>query len=140
MKALFRRALRSLEPDPADEGAAELMRSIRLGECVSVEVKRPRNIQHHRLFFALLNLVFENQEHFKTVDELRFALCIAIGHADPVVTRSGTHMKPRSISFGKMDQAEFNTFFDRAVNFICTEVLPGMDSEALRNEVEEMIR
>ena len=46
---------------------------------------------------------------------------------------------PLSISFAKMDQTEFESFYERAMDFLIAEVLPGIDSADLEREVQEII-
>jgi|TARA_R100001530_G_C4320819_1_gene155709 hypothetical protein len=124
---------------PADPKAEASIAKLKHGECIQVDVRRPRNLKHHMLFFAMLNLVFENQEYFRSVDDLLDALKIAIGHTKTVVLKSGAHKVPLSISFASMGQVAFDDFFDRAANFLVTEVIPGMDKKALLDEVMLMV-
>lgn len=118
------------------------MRSIGHGEVVMVEVKRPRRLKHHRLFFALLSIVWENcdQERYPTVEDLRAAITIAAGHRTRIeLPGNVVGFIPRSIAFHKMDQAEFSAFYDRVCDLIAKHFLPGVTSDQLRAEVEEMI-
>ena len=97
---------------------------------------RPRHGQHHRLFFALLKMVFDNQTECKTMDVLLSVVKLGTGHADVVRTAQGFYFSvPRSISFARMDQDQFNKFFNRAVDFIVADILPGIDKAALTAEV-----
>ena len=43
-------------------------------------------------------------------------------------------LRPRSTSFVEMDLAEFAKFFDDAMEIISTQVIPGMDVNALLAE------
>lgn len=128
----------ALRPD--DEEARSIMDTIKAGDAVTVKIHRPRNLQHFRLYWKLMHTVCENQEHYRTAEELSDAFKLAVGHYDLAFGPKGTsYPKVRSISFAKMDQAKFNLFFNRAINFMCSEVIPGMDSESLRNEVYELL-
>lgn len=139
-KIVLRKNFNSFVPDPTDPAAADFMKSLRHGEFITVEAKRPRNIQHHRLFFALVKIVFENQERYETEEHLLAALKVGLGHCDTVILKSGaTAFLPRSISFAKMDQPAFNAFFDKAVDLVVKHFLPGVDSDALRQEVLDMV-
>ena len=42
---------------------------------------------------------------------------------------------PASIAYESMDQQAFSEWFGRAVDYICTDILPGLSSDALRLEV-----
>jgi hypothetical protein len=137
-KGIFTKQFDALRPD--DEDALAILHTLKMGEAVSVEVKRPRNLKHHRLYWKLMQVVCDNQEHYRNKEELSDAFKIEVGlftwarGPDRI-----EYQKPGSISWAKMDQAEFNTFFTKAVNFLCTKVIPGMDSTALRNEVYELL-
>ena len=83
--------------------------------------------------------MFENQEHFKTRDELHTAIKFAIGHTAKVQTRSGVHEYPLPTDFATMGQDKFRAYFDRAMDFIVAEVIPGLDCKDLMQEVEDMV-
>lgn len=124
-KILLQKRLGALRP--LDDAAETALRVFSEGEVVSIELpKRPRNVNHHRLFFGLLNLVFENTDgRFVSVEHLLTAVKIGTGHADLIALRDGTEIwHPRSISFAKMDQAQFRAFWDKAVDWILANVLP----------------
>lgn len=134
---IFRRELFGLAA--TDDASEALLAGIRLGDCVEVRVKRPRNVQMFRLFWKLMQTVYENQEHYKSADEVCTAFKFAVGCVDSIKTARGVIQVPRSIAFAKMDQPAFHDFFKRAVEFCVTEVIPGMNSADLEREVLELI-
>lgn len=138
-KIVMRKELTGLRP--IDEQARAVLAKIKAGDMVTVEVKRPRHIKHHRKLFALLNLVVENQDHYQTVEQLLNALKCATGHADeyPMKNGGGVVMIPRSISFASLGQDEFEQVYDRFVSVICRQVIPGMDENELKAEVLSII-
>jgi hypothetical protein len=136
--AVFRKELGCLRP--ADEEAEKVLRGIKMGECVTVSVKRPRNLQHHRKFYALMNLILQNQDHYKSVDEIVAAFKFATGHVDSIKTKRGIIQIPRSIAFANMGQMEFSAFYDMAVDFVLAEVIPGLGRAELEREILEMVR
>lgn len=126
---------------PADDAASAALTKIKHGSDVQVEIKRPRNIRHHRKFFALMQLVYQNQEKYDTIEHLVAALKAAVGHCDFLPGRDGGLIAvPKSIAFAKMDQVSFDAFYDRCIDVIARHFLPGVDSDELRAEVEELIR
>ena len=135
MKAIFRKELGCLRPVGPE--ADELLRRWKLGDLVTVDVKRPRNIAHHAKFFAMLNLIWLNQEHYKSVEEVLTAFKFAIGHTQKINTRRGMIEVPKSISFARMDQTAFDEFYSKAVDFVCAEVVPGLAKEDLQKELLE---
>ena len=55
------------------------------GKEYEVEIKQKRNYEHHKKYFALLNLCFDNQEHFELFDDLREYITIKAGFNRKVV-------------------------------------------------------
>lgn len=133
---LARKHLGKLEP--VDEAGQEAMRNLRHGETIKITISRPRNVQHHRKFFALCSIVHANQEHYSSVEQVVAALKVATGHCDFVVTQKGWTAIPRSISFAKMDQTEFNAFYEKCVDYVVTKIIPGISRDDLRNELLEI--
>ncbi len=84
---------------PASDEAQEAFGKWKLGTVLMIGIRKVRNPQHHRKFFALLNLTLANQEAYKTLEELRDAVIIQAGYFDRIVLMDGSiHLKPRSIS------------------------------------------
>ena len=138
MKLLFRKHLGALRP--ADPEAEEALLKVANDSLVTVEMKRGRNLPHMRLFFALMRLVFDNQDRYDNLHALRGAITIALGYFEIVTLPDGSvGAMPRSISFAKMDQTEFDVFFNDAVELVCKRWLPGVSSEDVRREVLEMV-
>jgi segregation and condensation protein B len=53
-----------------DAKARDALRRIKLGQVVRAEIVRPRSLQYHRRFFAMLNVVWAACGDWPTVDEL----------------------------------------------------------------------
>lgn len=108
-----------------------------------VEVHQSRSVEHHRLLFALLRLVYHNLPEgspYRSVDELLSAVKIATGYTSTIAGLDGAqYLVPRSIAFDKMDQAEFGAFFQDTVNVICETIIPGIDRPELFDEVLELV-
>ena len=153
-KAYWTITPRGLEPE--DDSAKQWHETARKNGRTLCQVQQPslpRNPGHHRKFFALVNLVYENLPHegdaesftryLTTTESLVSYLKIATGHCDFIWARN-THgspvqcQLPRSISFAKMDQAEFETFFNKCCDVIIRDFWPDMDKETLKAEVAEM--
>lgn len=138
-KAVFRRRGKTLIP--VDDQGLELLQSIRDGRDVMVSVKVARNPKHHRLLFAMLNLIVERTGKFSATDEALTALKVACGLVDPYIdSESGkTFFVPRSIAFESMPQDDFRAFFDRSV-FVALQrwFPPGTSEQDLRAEIDSM--
>lgn len=124
---------------PAEPQSDEVVAGIKDGEVVSCNIKRPRNINHHRLFFALMNEVYLNQSRYATMDHMLIAIKVAIGHYDEQNVNGRAVVIPRSISFAKMDQNEFRNFYDKVVEMVVTKLLPNTTKEDLERRIMDII-
>lgn len=138
MKFLARKDLGHLTP--VDQTGEDYLRKVKFGDIVTVEVKKPRNGKHHRLYWALVGMVWENQDRYETTEQLHNALKIAAGIYEPLEMPGGViHKIPGSIAFDTMDQTEFSAFFDRVCDLVAKHFLPGVTAEILKHEIEVMI-
>lgn len=116
---------------------------LRIGDNVLCTIKRPRNYEFHKKYFALLRLTVANLPHLIqqqmqifTEEDLLDCLKIDLGlfttrwHGGRQIIKTG------SISFAKMDNTEFEKFFARSVDAILRIYLRGTDRQALIEEVE----
>lgn len=120
---------------------AEIVRKIPEGETIKAKFVKSRNVKHHRKFFALLQIVADNlpesmpAQYENTtflLDEIKYQL----GHVEIHHTLGGkVEHKPKSISFGKMDQVEFDEFYNRAVDVVLKYFLKEMTAEDINEEV-----
>ena len=106
---------------------------LKLGEIYEVEIKKKRNYQFHKKYFALLNLCFENQEVFESIEDLRYFLTMKAGYYKQVDTGNGTMFIPKSISFSSMDEIEFEQLYQNTITVICKFI--GIEKEDLLNEI-----
>ena len=132
--AYVRKVLNALAP--ADANSESIISELPAGVVLKVTIVQPRNVKFHRKFFALLKIILDNQSHFKSLDELLYAVKLKLGYAIPVKIRGMTGYMPRSISFTSMDESEFSEFYNRTLDFLVTEVIPGLDKSDLEKELE----
>ncbi len=124
------------------EAGEAVLSKIAVGAVVKVRVVQPRNIQHHRLFFALIDIVYQNLPETSDIpspDALLGAMKLAVGHYDVCQSSGGHEFRiPKSISFAAMDQTAFDQFFQRCCDVIAQHFLPGVTEATLRAEIMEM--
>lgn len=109
------------------------------GVPVRVKASRSRSGPHHRLFFAALALIHRNQSHYVSVDQLLNAVKVELGYVEWFKMRDGREIGiPQSISYDKMDQAEFDKFFNRFCDLVQTKIIPGLRQADLERELREM--
>jgi hypothetical protein len=137
-RVLARRTLSGLIP--ADDQAQAEFKRLDVGRVVYVEIKAVRNPKQHRMLFAALNMMVEHAE-FPTVDSALLALKLATGHVDYItIDKDGTqHMVPKSINYANMTKGDWEPWFDSALKVIAEKWLPGVTSDTLRKELEDMI-
>jgi hypothetical protein len=112
------------------------------GELMVVSYVEPRNLLHHRKFFALVGYVAENSDTYDNKDKALLAIKIAAGHCDfiPDPVNGGLTAVPRSISFAKMEQGDFDKFYNNALEGICQHVLKHMNKVDLQEALENVAR
>lgn len=121
---------------PADDAAKDALRKLKIGKAVRANISVPRNIAHHRKYFALLNTVWAATDAWPSPEDLNIELKIRLGITRDVIVRStGEVVKIiGSINFASMDQAAFDQFYNRALRELC-QIAGGIEFEALRDEV-----
>lgn len=83
------------------------------------EIRQERNAKFHRKFFALIKMVFDNQEIFQSVEDLRYELTIEAGYFEEYVTFGGeVKRKAKSISFASMEQKDFEQLYNMFVHTV----------------------
>lgn len=100
---------------PTDAESEEAVRKS-LGKVVLVKTQRARSPEQHRMFFAVMRVVFENQEQFKTINDLKEATLIELGYSELRETFKGDRYRvAQSIAFHKMKHEDFTKLFDAAL-------------------------
>lgn len=123
---------------PADDAARESLRKIKIGKTVRASISVPRNIAHHRKYWALINTVWAATDGWPSPEDLHIELKIRLGLTKEVIVRStGEVVKiVGSINFASMNQQDFDKFYERALRELC-QIAGGIDEKALRNAVLE---
>lgn len=112
---------------PSDRLAEEDLGTLKVGKDFAAEVKQPRSLQHHRLFFAMIRKVAQSTPTPLSEDALLQWIKVRCGHVNVLPLGFGkTYEAPASIAWHKMDQAQFREFFERAVRLILTDVAPAL--------------
>ena len=122
---------------PAFNSDYEIFKKMPLDEPFYIEYKKSRNPAHHRMFFALMKLAFENQELFDDMDTMRKCLLIECGYVDELINSitGQVFITAKSISFGSMDQVEFNEIYTNVRNYIAKWL--GVSNEDLEDNINQ---
>lgn len=107
------------------------------GEILELKLKLGRNGKHHRLVFAMLRFVFQNQEIYEDEESLREALTLRTSFTIKVRTLGGRVQKrARSWSYEELDEADFTQLHSELVKVILGEFFPGQSEYWLREGIE----
>jgi len=120
---------------PAYDHDKERLKRFKAGEPFFADVTKPRNLRFHRKAFALFNMVFENQEIYTNLDDLREDLTIEAGYFDFRPNFQGEMIKrAKSISFAAMDDLTFGEYYEaiiativRCFHFDRQDILDNLD-------------
>ena len=137
MRAFYTKTTSGLAP--ADDAAREAFARVKLGALVVVEVTRPRNIQRHRLWWALCRRIAQAVGGDLTADNVSDLLKVGTGHCRIIKGKRDTYKLPLSISFSNMDEDEFAGLMDRATVFIAEQWLPTLPVSDARREIENIL-
>ena len=123
-KALFKYTGSSLKPMYNSDHDTFKKAKLKIGEVYELEFKRPRNYKYHKKYFALLNLVYDNQEFFTDFESFREYIVTKSGYYIKTLTPKGVFYKAKSISFASMDGSEFESLFDKTLDVVIAEFIP----------------
>lgn len=112
------------------------LKKIKPNKMVLCKITQPRNLGLHKKFFALIRMVFQNQEHYKNMEHLRKDLIISAGFYEERVTIYGEIIQEaKSISFGSMKEDEFQELYNRVLDEVVTHF--HFDKEDIIKNVEQ---
>jgi hypothetical protein len=134
MKGFIRKTLTGWVP--ADEQAQAIHKREKLGQIYRADIVQPRNYQHHKMFMALMELTFANQDTYTDDWAFRSAVALEAGHVRQFVTLDGElHLIPLRYSYDDIpDEQDFGEAFAKAMT-VCARILRMNDMEELEAEV-----
>ena len=96
--------------------------ALEIGETLSFAWHKPRSPKFHRMYFGMLGALFDRQEQFADVDQLRAWLTVGAGFCEFVPGPTGRMVAlPKSIAWHRMDDNEFKELVLATWAFIRTE-------------------
>lgn len=133
---------------PATEQDAEYISKIKDG--ITAEVKQFRNVRFHKKLFALLNYAFDNwepeQKEYKgeviqkNFERFRADIIILAGFYTSTVNIKGeVRLMPKSISFAKMKEEEFNKLYQSVLTVIIEKILTNYRKEDVERVMNNLI-
>lgn len=140
----------------ADAEAQKIAQRHKPGQVVVADVVVPRNSKFHRKYFALLKLGFEywEPEHGqartykghvieKNFERFRGDVAILAGFYEATWNINGDlRLEPKSISFVKMEEDEFEQLYNKTIQVLLDKVLAakGFTPAEVDRAVEELLR
>lgn len=118
-------------------------KKLKIGKVYSCEIKLVRNYEFHKKYFALINCAWEfqneqiraffgeNKESFRKTVEVQagnFELCYSLAKKEWLQI-------PKSISFEKMTEEEFNILYDKVKDVLYATFLRGISEEEFNNNL-----
>lgn len=89
------------------------------GETAVVEFVVPRSSPYHRRHMAIISAVFDSQERFEDFDQFWIWLKVGAGWVDWCAgPKGGVVPIPRSVSYAKADQHEFEQYHGKVMAFL----------------------
>ena len=108
---------------PADDDSAKFFNDMKLNQEISFEfkLKRQRSYQYHKLYWAMLKAVMDNQEHYKHINQLHNEIKFKSGLYETIIPLKGEpFIVVGSISFDVMDSLQFE-YFMKIAKSVCVE-------------------
>ena len=137
---------------PADTKTAEWHAKLMPGQSVWGDFTKIRNYKFLKKYFALLNIGFDNWipgeinskygTPEKNFDQFRDDCTIKAGYFYVVVRLDGSiRIKPKSISFAKMEEDEFSELYSKTIDVLLKYVYgTEMDAYKINEIVESYLR
>jgi len=97
-----------------------------------------RNLDALKFLWALVHKTADNTDYFLDKDDAMAKLKIRVGYSKPVYDPHTRQMEVVPKSLKKIGDEQLRLLTERMLDVICTEIIPGMEHNDLRREVEEM--
>ena len=106
-----------------DESRMALAR-LGAGECVQVEIVRPRSLQWHRMYFGICRTIGENQDPQRDESSIDNELRVLAGHYDTLWVEGHEVRVPKRIAFHKLTADEWAALWPSIELAICERYGP----------------
>lgn len=118
-----------------DEESIAVLSRIKEGAEVTADIRRARNVDQLRLFWALVGIVSDATDLPK--ETIKKDCMIALGFTETWIgIDSRIHVEAKSIALENMEQEEFDAFMGRAVNLMAGWI--GAEQKDLMRRFNEL--
>lgn len=128
---------------PVSEQDKEYVDKLKLGDIIHFDVKKLRNPDFHRKYFALLNFLYDHFEPVtgeKNFSQFREDATILAGYYEQHVRLNGdTRTVAKSISFGAMSAEDFEKLYSNTINVGLKYIVKNYAREDLDNVLNNLM-
>lgn len=130
---------------PLYDSDLDMKKHLKVGATVRCSVRNVRNYEHHKKFFALVRLTFDNLPcslaeywHINNEEDMLRRFKHDLGYYTSSFNEMGEkEIEYQSISFSAMEQHEFERFYNQCVDLVLHRYIKGIDRQDLIEEVEK---
>lgn len=132
-----------------DEAGQLWFDRMKIGTVIEVVAKKVRSYRYHKRFFKMLQVAmdwwdcdveYHGQKVAKNMDRFRKDLLITAGYRYAVVNLKGElRWEAESISFGSMNQAEFEKLYSDVLDVILDKVLGRVREAEFKDAVDALM-
>ena len=123
---------------PTSPGAQEDVALAKMDSEVVCSFYSPRNLEALKFLWALVHKVADNTDRYLDKDEAMEDLKLRAGFTKVVYNSQQKELELRPKSLKRVGNEQLRALTDKVIGIICGEILPGMDRNVLRREIEEM--
>ncbi len=128
---------------PLYESDLDKKSRLKVGAVVKCRVSNPRNYEHHKKFFALVRLTFDNLPQYlaeywniRNEEDMLRRFKRDLGYYTSTLNERGEReIEYKSISFAAMEQHEFERFYNQCVDLVLYSYIKGLEIEDLETEI-----
>jgi hypothetical protein len=137
MKLFVQNTARGLVP--LYDSDFEEKKKLRIGEVYSCEIRRPRNYELHKKYFALIRMAYSNLPEvyaYSSEEVFRKAVQVMAGYFEESYTMDGEKLiSATSISFSSMDNDEFQLLYRSVLDVLLKHVFKGCTGEDIEENI-----
>jgi hypothetical protein len=100
----------------------------------------PRNIEALKFLWALVHKVADNTDRYLDKDEAMDDLKLRAGFSKVVYVSKIKELELRPKSLKRISNEQLRQLTEKIIGIVCDEIIPGMDRNVLRREIEEMVK
>jgi len=101
-------------------------------------IRTERNLQALKFLWGLVHKTADNTDYFLDKDDAMDSLKIKVGYSKSVYDPHTREMEVRPKSLKHISDEQLRLLTERMMDVICAEIIPGMEKNTLRKEIEEM--